>query len=587
MPDTAFVAGDFYAGQFVSGGLIPSQTELLIDQRYAVLVEIQARPHFDVLVMSRRRDIMPNPENLTATHVFYYLAITPTGLSLAITGTWPATPVKPFNIVSSFLPPAYFIMSSSNGTIRYLTMDQVTRNLLVTDTRPAVDDSLGQFVGPYIEMVADDGKTVCRILAPNTGSAEIITVDRVEERRVKPLLISQGHHFPYDAAQDKLWIEGMVSFGETESRIPESKTGFGGLGERRTGSVAFQLVDEEFDVLVNQTWDKRTIEAKAGLTTTSIGDFPVILRGTTQRASNTHDTLTVDITDDTNLFEKDIQTNTYLGTGTLTNPYEGDADLKGNLKPYALGFLRDATPVLVNASLNIFQLSDGPIHQILFGSQGGIPMPVTGDMADLVAWSPTEADAGTIRSDLARGYVRCASTPLGRFMMTYYGSTDTPLNPGKSHIVRAMIAKSGIPVPVNEESFTTHASLYQGVESYYIDDKVTLRKGIDDICQDTGHYVIMSRLHQLKIGYLARGTPRAFIDDRVILMDSITRRDAPKPGAQYRMGFQKEHTVLNDGEILVALTIARGRGYRMNGATSTTSSPHLWCLATTRLRALT
>jgi hypothetical protein len=551
MADTAFIAGEFYQGQFVSGGLIPGQTELLIDKRYAVLVEIAAKPHFDTFIMSRRRDILTNPDNLSLTHVFYYVAVTGGIPSLVITGTWPGTPAKPFNVISSFYPPSYFIMSDELGGIRYMTVDQVTRNLVVTATKPAIDDYLGQFVGPYIEMVADDGKSIYRLSVTSTNG-KILALNRVEERRVKPILVSQGHPFPYDRGQDKLWIEAMIKFGETESRIPQSKTGFGGLGERRTGSIEIQLIDKEFDPLVNQTWDKRTIEAKADVTTNHIGDYPVILRGSTQRASHNQDTTTIDLTDDTNLFDKNIQTNTYLGTGTLANPYEGDLDLRGNLKPYALGFIRDGTPVLINSALNLYQINDGQVHLVLFGSQGAVPMPVTANMSDLSTWNPTSADAGTIRTDLTRGLVRCASRPTGRFTVTFYGSTDVPFNPGKAHVVRAMINKSGVQIGIDETSFNEHISRYQGVESLHLTEKTTIRQGIDTICQDTGHYAIMSRLHLLRMGYLARSTPRAFLDDRIILDGTVSRRDAPTPGSQYRMSYQKEWTVLDDGEILEA-----------------------------------
>lgn len=60
-----------------------------------------------------------------------------------------------------------------------------------------------------------------------------------------------------------------------------------------------------------------------------------------------------------------IQTKKYLGTNVLPDGVEGVIDLKDKLKPILFGRVNNITPVLVNTSKLIYQISSEPIQQLV------------------------------------------------------------------------------------------------------------------------------------------------------------------------------------------------------------------------------
>jgi len=61
------------------------------------------------------------------------------------------------------------------------------------------------------------------------------------------------------------------------------------------------------------------------------------------------------------LLARDLRLSTYAGTGGL----EGTAELKGQFKPRTYGYVRNVTPVLVDANDHIYQVSDVRVADIL------------------------------------------------------------------------------------------------------------------------------------------------------------------------------------------------------------------------------
>lgn len=60
-----------------------------------------------------------------------------------------------------------------------------------------------------------------------------------------------------------------------------------------------------------------------------------------------------------------LQTKKYLGTNVLPDGIEGVIDLKDKLKPLVFGRVNNMTPVLVNTSKLIYQISSEPIEQLV------------------------------------------------------------------------------------------------------------------------------------------------------------------------------------------------------------------------------
>ena len=110
-------------------------------------------------------------------------------------------------------------------------------------------------------------------------------------------------------------------------------------------------------------------------------------------------------------FEQDVLTQEYAGTTGI----EGDANLKGRLKPWLFGRALNVEPVLIDAVNNIYQFSAyGPISAVLAmyerGAAFGDPLADYADYASLVAGAVPE---GTWATCLAQGLVRLGAPAYG------------------------------------------------------------------------------------------------------------------------------------------------------------------------------
>jgi len=110
-------------------------------------------------------------------------------------------------------------------------------------------------------------------------------------------------------------------------------------------------------------------------------------------------------------FKANILTATYAGTGLA----EGDADLKGKVKPLVIGLARNVEPALINAVDSVYQFSAyGPIEGMvdLFerGSAFGSP---TADYADYAALVAATIAPGKWATCLAQGLIRLGAPAAG------------------------------------------------------------------------------------------------------------------------------------------------------------------------------
>lgn len=545
MSTNPYTAGVFYTGSFITQQFVPTFTELLADERVAILAEINAAPDVSVLVL-KHTYIFPNLDDLSLTHGFYYIN---SGGTIEVSGAIPTFTGKTTTYVNSAQPPTVLVFTDENGDFRYVSANQQTLVLSASGTKnTGFRSDLFQFVGEFLEMVGEDGESIYRI-SVDSGDNINVTLNRTESQRNAPIRISNGHPFAYDGTY--LWLEGLVSLGDIETRVEETETGFGGVAVPLVSTLSIQLADGEFDYLVNQKWDTRDIEIKAGLTTDPIGEYRVILRGKSERAEWDYNLLRISLRDQGILFDRNVQTNTYAGTGV----YEGTEDIAGRVKPLGYGFVRQATPVLLDANLNLYQVHDGPIH--LFGdiAQGAVYLIRLQEDDALEFWLPTEADvdAGGYRTDHNRGMFRLAAPPGGPVTVNFNGDRNIPFNSTQGDIVRA-IAQRVIPeADIDQDAFDRHNDVVQPLFGLYLKEQVTVRDTYRQLCASNGDFVAISRLNTLRIRHLHRNDSVAIITENDIIDDDfVHRRRPPRPGRTYRMGYQRSNTVLNEGDFLGA-----------------------------------
>ncbi len=143
------------------------------------------------------------------------------------------------------------------------------------------------------------------------------------------------------------------------------------------------------------------------------------------------------------LDDKDVLTAAYAGTGLI----EGDADLKGKVKPLAIGWPKNVEPVLINAVDSVYQFSAyGPIEAVTTLYERGSDFGAsTGDHATYAALVAASIPAGRWAACLAQGLVRLGAPQAGVITADLKGhivGTVTPRLTGA--IISALAGIAGI-----------------------------------------------------------------------------------------------------------------------------------------------
>lgn len=540
-----YMAGVFYSGQFITNEFLQTFSELGIDRRLAVLAEISPRPEVSQLVMHRNTTLSPTPANLA--NIYHYYHINSGG---TITGGTTPTQFadKTDDYINKGAPPTHLVFYDENSVYRYVTTTGTTSPALsASGTAPSFDISTGQFVGEYLEWIGADGQTIYRMTV-NSSNTISVAANRVEPERNAIIRVQHGHPFAFDGTY--LWLGGLVSMGELSSEMESLEAGYGGVSLPRAGNISIQLADREFEYLADQSWDSRDIEIRVGITDTSINEYRVVLRGKTERAEADLDTLQITLRDQSILFDRSMQRNSYLGTGN----YEGGTDLIGVLKPKMYGFCRHFTPILVDPALWIYQINDGPIHQVISVHTGGALLNSAGDQSQLWTWPPSQSqvDAGAYKTDLFSGYLRLASPPTSPITVVAHGSRSVPYAQSTIGRIVDVIIRERVPeASIDANSFDTYNGDQPGIAGIYISDEKQVVEAINDLVAPVGAIVNLDNLNNVTIRQIKPGVPVAFIsDDSISEHATPSWRQAFRPGSSYRIGYAKCWSVLDDSDFL-------------------------------------
>lgn len=152
---------------------------------------------------------------------------------------------------------------------------------------------------------------------------------------------------------------------------------------------------------------------------------------------------TLTLTAEVGFDDRNVMTRTYAGTGDA----EGPEDLKGKIKPLAIGWPQNVQPVLINAVDSVYQFSGyGPIEAVVKlyerGSDFGAAMADYASYAALVAATITPGRWATC---LAEGLVRLGAPEYGVITGDIKGhrvGTTTPRLTGQ--IITALAGIAGI-----------------------------------------------------------------------------------------------------------------------------------------------
>lgn len=192
--------------------------------------------------------------------------------------------------------------------------------------------------------------------------------------------------------------------------------GNGITGDPRVSSGYIELSNTgRLDSWLNYGFDGRTFELSRLNVSSLYSSRRRLFTGTLIGidASNAWTKLRLLIRD--RLQELDLPLLTERYSGTTIGPgatAEGNAEVKDQLKPWALGRCRNVTPILVNAYDLIYQVSKKAVVSIVV-KWSGDPLTLFGNMLTLEALQAAVIPTGQYATCLERGMFRTANSPAG------------------------------------------------------------------------------------------------------------------------------------------------------------------------------
>ncbi len=212
---------------------------------------------------------------------------------------------------------------------------------------------------------------------------------------------------------------------QTAMRFDRTILNGGGIGQVTTGWGEMELNNAagEYDYLIDKySVDGRRITLKVGAIEDGYDSFITLFDLTAKGWHVEEDAVRIQLRDRSYVFEVPAQSAIYGGTGNL----DGDENLKGKRKPWALGECANVTPqpLSMTPAVPIYQVSGGRVLAVpaVYDRAIALTPATVPDYATSTALlaatdgplgSGAAIEAGEFATCLAEGLIRLGGTPLG------------------------------------------------------------------------------------------------------------------------------------------------------------------------------
>lgn len=218
---------------------------------------------------------------------------------------------------------------------------------------------------------------------------------------------------PSDTLKNKFfepWIESPMLYS-MNAWTADGNTSRSGHGELRLINTEGQL-----NFLADCALDGREFRMMCAYENDTYTSFRAntIMSGTMLNPQWEDDIVVIQLRDKTALFDRPIQQMLYAGNNVLPNGVEGVEDIKGTRKPFLLGKVFNISPINVNSSLLIYQVSSDPIYEVTDVYAGGIALNQAAPYLSLADMQTNAPNSGYFRVWKEGGCFRLGSDPVNQ-----------------------------------------------------------------------------------------------------------------------------------------------------------------------------
>jgi hypothetical protein len=343
-------------------------------------------------------------------------------------------------------------------------------------------------------------------------------------------------------------------------------------GSDTVGVIQLDDPDGELDGLVSMAWDGAPLSILRGEPDADFSAWSVVASVTA--AGMLYDRLIKEI----QLRDLAGLLNTaplhglyYGGTGGI----DGDASLNGTIRPYAVGTVFNVTPVLMVASLLVYQVSCSSVRAVTAVKDGGNPLENDGDVADYAALAAATIGVGHYLTCLALGLFRLGGAPSLKITADLEGDNDTISGHGfpstRGQIARRIATGRGQTklddvLQLDGPSFVDLDNRQPGACGFYWSADITKGAALSQVMTGCLGWWFMRLTGLLAVGqcddpskltpFLALSFPAPGSGEIRVGEPSMT--DYKTPRRQTFVGWSKNYTVLQTNEVAGVVDLSTG-----------------------------
>ena len=362
---------------------------------------------------------------------------------------------------------------------------------------------------------------------------------------------------PSDTPPNRSWPQAAEIAVSLEQKL--GLIDFGRRGEITAGDLVLLLHDGDRDELLDLYWDQRPVTVKRGLDGWRYADFETIFQGYSQSIAATTARLTIKLRDLAALLREPFQAATYGGTGGD----DGGAELKGVVKPWCGGFVRNVQPIAVDTVNHRRQFHNGPINDVPALYDAGSPLTK-------VAGTPS---AGQYQVETATGFVQLAGEPSGILTGDVEGdATGSYVSSVTAVLDRILRVGIGF-----GDSDLASISVGDATAGIYVTDPLRREEVLDQYIAGLGAWWAINRQSKFMARLIeAPSSPVAtYTADEI---RSIACIAAPPPVRKVTVGYRRTWRVMTEAELALAVTSSERARLTAESAKAVWESPSILAL---------
>ena len=305
----------------------------------------------------------------------------------------------------------------------------------------------------------------------------------------------------------------------------------GGESVASFGVVSLNNGDGLYDNRLADEWDGGLIEVRFGTADMAYEDFGIVYSGLVGEAVWDDQYINLSIKNNHKIFDSLVQPDTYDSTY--------NANIQGKAIPLGYGLVRNATPVLVSATADKYQVHDGPVQSFDHVLVAG---------ASTAAYT-ADISTGTFTLNLSPGADQITCDFKG--YNDVYGYSDNPNEIFKT----VLLTKGSVTVSaLDTDSFAyVSARRSSATAGLYLQGGETIKGVLDTLSLSMGAYWGVNRNNKIFIKLLQLpGTPfRSYGSEKIVSIQRIAT--APIVWAT-AVSYQKIWTTQTDSELAGSVT---------------------------------